>query len=158
MCHVGFLNKLLRFTPFHSVYKAFQKKRIDLANEKMEAKMLPLRIAFFGQFIRPGDLVFDIGANEGNRVKPFLACNAKVVAVEPQPNCTAILKAKFGDAIYLENVGLNDKAGELEMLISSDTTVSSFSSDFVEKTSKRFSYSKWDKKICARYHIRFVDS
>lgn len=38
----------------------------------------------YARFIRPGDLVFDIGANVGERTKIFLSLGARVVAVEPQ--------------------------------------------------------------------------
>ena len=36
-------------------------------------------------FVRPGDLVFDIGAHVGDRVAAFRRLGARVVAVEPQP-------------------------------------------------------------------------
>ena len=39
----------------------------------------------YGQFVRPGDLVFDIGAHVGDRVASFRRLGARVVAVEPQP-------------------------------------------------------------------------
>ncbi len=40
---------------------------------------------FYSQFIRPGDLVFDIGANRGDRTEVFVQMGARVVAAEPQP-------------------------------------------------------------------------
>ena len=39
----------------------------------------------YGQFIRPGDLCFDIGAHVGNRLMAWRALDARIVAVEPQP-------------------------------------------------------------------------
>lgn len=42
------------------------------------------QINFYKQFIQPKDLVFDVGANVGSRVKLFLNIGAKVVAFEPQ--------------------------------------------------------------------------
>lgn len=38
----------------------------------------------YRRWIKPGDLVFDIGANVGERVKVFRQLHAEVVAVEPQ--------------------------------------------------------------------------
>lgn len=38
----------------------------------------------YRRWIRPGDLVFDIGANVGERTKVFRQLHAEVVAVEPQ--------------------------------------------------------------------------
>ena len=144
---MGILNKFLNLTPFYKSYKKLRTDRAVMSHQKMEAKLLPLRTAFYKQFINPTDLVFDVGANEGNRVHPFLACYARVIAVEPQPSCIDILHKKFGDKIIIENVGLSDEPGELEMSIASDSTISSFSKDFIKKTEKRFEFSKWEKTI-----------
>ena len=38
---------------------------------------------FYAQFIRPGDLCFDLGAHVGNRVWVWSRLDARVVAVEP---------------------------------------------------------------------------
>jgi FkbM family methyltransferase len=50
--------------------------------------------AFYRPFIQPGDLVFDIGANYGMKTEAFVALGARVVAVEPQPDCLAELAAR----------------------------------------------------------------
>lgn len=53
-------------------------------------------LELYRQFIRPRDLVFDIGANMGQKADIFLALGAKTVSVEPNPNCWPIIKAEFG--------------------------------------------------------------
>ena len=40
----------------------------------------------YRQFVRPGDLVFDIGAHVGNRARALAAIGCRVVALEPQPD------------------------------------------------------------------------
>ena len=57
---------------------------------------LDAKLQLYRQFIRRGDLVFDIGANLGNRVEAFLALEARVVALEPLPDCAAHLRRTFG--------------------------------------------------------------
>lgn len=52
--------------------------------------------ALYGQFIKPGDLCFDIGAHVGDRVGYFLGLGARVVAVEPQPAAMAVLRRLYG--------------------------------------------------------------
>ena len=37
-------------------------------------------------FVRPGHVVFDIGANVGAKTGLYLSCGARVVCVEPQPD------------------------------------------------------------------------
>src|SRR4051794_3343627 len=50
---------------------------------------------FFSQFVRRGDLVFDIGANVGERSRIFLDLGARVVAVEPNPSCADVIRARY---------------------------------------------------------------
>src|SRR4051812_11866348 len=52
----------------------------------------------YSRFLRPGDLVFDIGANVGQRVKVFARMGVTVVAVEPQDVCMTFLRS-----LYLKN-------------------------------------------------------
>jgi FkbM family methyltransferase len=47
---------------------------------------------FYSQFIRPGDLVFDVGANVGVYTEVFAALGAVVVAIEPNPRCARVLQ------------------------------------------------------------------
>ena len=144
---MGLLEKLLRPTPFYNSYKRFTQKQLEKEQEKLEKTLHPLRVKFYKQFLKPSDIVFDIGANVGNRVASFLECDAKVIAVEPQPDCVRILTNKFGNEIIIENVGLSEAEGELEMHISTDSTVSSFSEEYINNTKDRFKYSKWVETI-----------
>lgn len=141
---MGLLQKVLNRFPF---YKQYQSRLNEKHLAAEEARLKPLRKQFYSQFINTGDLVFDVGANVGNRIEAFLDCGANVVAVEPQPSCANILSGKFGDRIKLENVGLSDAEGELEMFLSNDTTVSTFNTEFINATRERFRYSHWNDKI-----------
>ena len=49
----------------------------------------------YAQFVKRGDLVFDIGANEGVKTDAFLRQGARVIALEPDPRCVAILTRRF---------------------------------------------------------------
>lgn len=48
--------------------------------------------ALYRQFVKSGDLVFDVGAHLGNRTRAFAALGCQVVAVEPQPHVAAVLR------------------------------------------------------------------
>lgn len=45
--------------------------------------------------LRPGDLIFDIGANEGFKTDLFLRLGARVVAIEPDETNQSILRERF---------------------------------------------------------------
>ena len=104
-----------------------------------------LRKAFYAQFINPGDVCFDVGANAGNRITPILELKAKVIAVEPQESCQAILKKKFGNRITLVCNGLGEKEEIKEFYIADASTISSFSTEWIESVKKdRFKDHKWN--------------
>src|SRR4030095_4746433 len=50
----------------------------------------------YGQFVQPGDPVFDIGAHVGGRTAAFRRLGARVVAVEPQPALVRTLRLLYG--------------------------------------------------------------
>jgi FkbM family methyltransferase len=76
---------------------------------------------FYADFIKPGMLCFDIGAHLGNRTTTWLKLGAEVVAVEPQPVCTAFLDNKFSKnpKVHIIKKGVGHKPGICTMHISS---------------------------------------
>ena len=106
-----------------------------------------LRQQFYSFFIKQNDLVFDVGANFGNRVKAFLALKANVVAVEPQKSCYKYLKLKFGNKIQLITKGLGAKKEIKKFFIADSSTISTFSEDYIRsvKDSGRFGNNQWNK-------------
>ena len=124
--------------------------------EKQEKLNFQKRLEFYAVFLNKDDLVFDVGANIGNRVQVFLQIGCKVVAVEPQVDCISILKQKFGKKIELVEMGLGDTDGVKKMYISDANTISSMSEEWIESVKKsRFSQHKWDRTI--EIHITSLD-
>lgn len=112
-------------------------------------ELIENRKQFYSQFAGKNDLVFDIGANYGNRVEPILRNGCKVVAVEPQPECVSYLRKKYDSRINIENVGIGSKRDTGDLHISSWNILSTFSVEFIEKTKEtgRFKNSEWSKTI-----------
>lgn len=106
--------------------------------------------AFYAQFIAPGSLCFDVGANYGNRVEVFLDLQARVVAVEPQEPCITALRAAYGGNARFTLVpkAIGASEGEAELLISDAETLSSLNPQWVEAVtgSGRFAQFKWERR------------
>jgi FkbM family methyltransferase len=112
--------------------------------------VIPPAQRFYARFVNPGDTVFDIGANLGNRTETFVALGARVVAVEPQAELAQQLRERYADNpdVTVLDCALSDSAGEAEMLISDAHTLSTMATDWPEKvkSSGRFAENSWNEK------------
>src|SRR5690349_5060195 len=72
---------------------------------------------FYGQFVRRGDLIFDVGAHVGDRVAAFLRLGARVIAVEPQPAMVRTLRLLYGrrSRVAIEAVAVGRCSGAVEL-------------------------------------------
>jgi FkbM family methyltransferase len=89
----------------------------------------------YGQFIKPGDLVFDIGSHVGDRIASFRRLGARVVAVEPQPALARTLRVfnRFRSNVVIEAKAVGRRAGMLTLrLNTANPTVSTASSAFID--------------------------
>lgn len=133
-----------------SIYRAIRNKlsmvfRVELRHRNR------LQL-FYTSFIHPNDVVFDIGANVGNRTRIFLACNARVVAVEPQSECAMLLEEMFSanPNFKLEQVAIGEKEGEAELSISDGRNIFSTLSE-KWKSATRFEKSvEWNRTEMVR--------
>jgi len=109
------------------------------------------QIIFSRQFINTNDLVFDVGANVGNRSKLFLNLKAKVCAYEPQKELCKHLNAylKRNKSINILNLGLGEKEGTQTIKICAGDAhvLSSMSQRWIDNTIKsgRFKDYQWNK-------------
>lgn len=107
---------------------------------------------FYSQFIKSGDLSFDIGAHLGNRTDAWNMLGAKIIAIEPQPKCMAYMKKRFKNKpnITLLEKAVGNKAGIATFHVSEMTpTISTLSDEkwrrtIAEDTSFKVS---WDQQI-----------
>jgi FkbM family methyltransferase len=104
--------------------------RIYYGNRSRRAAMDRL----YGQFVRPGDLVFDVGAHVGDRVASFRRLRARVIAVEPQPALVTTLKLLYGlnRNVIIEPAAIGREIGSVVLRLNIDNpTVSTASDAFV---------------------------
>lgn len=103
---------------------------------------------FYGSIVKKGELVFDIGSNNGERAIVFEKLDAKVICIEPQRACIDVLKHYFrnNNNIIIVNkaCGASEGVGEIAICKTADT-ISTMSERW--KTSGRFSKEfQWEEK------------
>jgi len=99
----------------------------------------------YAALIRPGDLVFDIGAHVGNQSRCLAGLGAKVVAVEPQPEFARWLRWLFRDdrRVTVVEAALGDQAGSASLYPSPRTpTVATLSADWIEAVGNTGSFAR----------------
>jgi FkbM family methyltransferase len=106
----------------------------------------------YGQFVQPGDLVFDVGSHVGDRIAAFRRLGARVVAVEPQPALIKTLRLLYGidRAVAIEPAAVGRCAGSLELKLNIDNpTVSTASDAFLRAAqgAKGWEGQAWTKTI-----------
>jgi FkbM family methyltransferase len=103
-------------------------------------------------FVRPGDLVFDIGAHVGDRVGSFRRLGARVVAVEPQPALGRVLGLLYGRdrSVVIKRAAIGRTIGTTSLMINIDNpTISTASKDFMQAAhgARGWEGQAWSKTI-----------
>jgi FkbM family methyltransferase len=106
----------------------------------------------YAAFVRPGDLVFDVGAHVGDRVRTFRRLGARVVAVEPQPALAKVLRLFYGrdPLVKIEAAAVGRQVGTTELSLNvQNPTVSTASSDFIAaaRNAAGWQDQQWTKRI-----------
>jgi FkbM family methyltransferase len=107
---------------------------------------------FYGAFVRPGALCFDLGAHVGSRVRCWHALGARVVALEPQPAFAAILRRLFGGMpdVTLLTQAVDAAPGTATFFVSDRTpTVSTLARPFIDAAAAAPSFAavRWNRAI-----------
>lgn len=105
-------------------------------------------IEHYREFIKRDDLVFDVGANLGERTKVFRALDAKVIAIEPTSYCSNYLTKLFdGDPnVIVESMALGVEEGIGEISVSESLPVLSTMSDKWSTQSRFAKNYSWEKR------------
>jgi hypothetical protein len=74
---------------------------------------------FYGPLLERGNLVFDVGSNHGDFSDAFLHLGARVVAVEPHPECARELRSLYGGSrrFTLAECALGSQIGNAPLLL-----------------------------------------
>lgn len=111
----------------------------------------PKIMAFYAQFIKTGDLCFDIGANVGRKIEIFLKLGGRVIAVEPQPECIKFLKTKYrlNPMVTIVDKAMDSTTGYKDIHLSEVNSLSSLSTDWIKafQLNDQREKVRWNKQI-----------
>ncbi len=106
----------------------------------------------YREFVRSGDLVFDIGAHVGDHIAAFRRLGARVVAVEPQPALVFTLNMLYrrDHDVTIEPKAVGRSTGTIPMMVNAkNPTISTASPAFVQAAHGAAGWEDevWDKSI-----------
>jgi FkbM family methyltransferase len=109
-------------------------------------------VAFYREFLGPGDVAFDVGAHVGSRVRAWRKLGARVVAVEPQPDFVRVLRLLFGrdPGVVIVPDALGAEPGTAQLGVSTATpTVSSMAAGWRADVAHDASFARvrWDRTV-----------
>jgi FkbM family methyltransferase len=116
------------------------------------------RLRFLSQFVKPGQLCFDVGASNGGYTDILYRLGAVVVAVEPQPSAVARFKEKHRHAISTSAITIIEAAlGSSEgtgimYCAGTGSQISSMSKDWIAQVerSNRFAEHAWHQTTAVK--------
>ena len=108
--------------------------------------------ALYSRFVGRGDLAFDIGSHVGDRIGAFRRLGARVVALEPQPDCAHVIRALYGDdaEVTLIEAACGREPGRVVLHVNSaNPTVTTASADFIAAAEGAGGWEGqvWDREI-----------
>jgi FkbM family methyltransferase len=106
----------------------------------------------YARFVATGSLAFDIGSHVGDRIASFRRLGARVLALEPQPDCARVIRALFGadPGVELVEAACGPEPGRLVLHVNSaNPTVTTASRDFVEAAEGAGGWEGqvWDREL-----------
>lgn len=106
----------------------------------------------YARLVSSGSLAFDVGSHVGDRIGSFRRCGARVVALEPQPDCARAIRAIYADDpdVTLVESACGPQPGSLALHINSaNPTVTTASPEFVKAADGAGGWEgqTWDRTI-----------
>lgn len=142
------IERLINRSPFYNIirFNALTDMILEVKNRKTKKN-----INFYSSFLdlqSSNKLVYDIGANKGNKVKCFLKMGFRVIAVEPEKKALSTLYWRFGKNknVTIVEQGISDKEGVLDIHITDSRSGLNTLSDKWVNTLETEKGNRWQKK------------
>ena len=140
-------------------------EKLGLAKSVLTYYGIPLRLhrmrRYYSNYINAGDLVFDLGAHVGSRVRAFRGIGAEVVAVEPQRACLELLRELYGpdNQVHIVADAVGATSGTAHMTVAAaNPTLSTLSDDWRNSIDRHYADAgvKWN--MTQEVNITTLDS
>ena len=154
------VESLINNSPFYNIIRFNPISDLIIETKTRKTKKA---ITFYSSFLNPefsNKLIYDIGANKGNKVNAFLKMGFNVIAVEPERKAISTLKWRYGKnkkVTILEN-GVSDKESILTIHIAANRSgLNTVSTKWVESLEKEKT-NRWQKKHAFKkeYEIKTI--
>jgi FkbM family methyltransferase len=142
------LKSILKSTPLYLPYFVWRYGVDPAGLTQEETRWAKL----YASLLKPGQLVFDVGANVGARVKVFRHLGCRVVAIEPQRLCVRALKRSFKDSITIIHAAISDSAGVSTLHLTGYHEMATMSPSWIDASTKsgKFRHVVWDRTETVR--------
>ena len=104
---------------------------------------------FYASFLQKGELIFDIGANDGHKTEVFLHLADKVICCEPDATNYKILKARFGNnkRVSIENKAVAKDETVHTMFVHEEGSAFNTLNAKFKNTLEGDRTNRWDTKV-----------
>jgi FkbM family methyltransferase len=142
------LKKLEKWVNNSPLYNPVRYNPLTDAFIEIKNKKTKKNIDYYSSFLTPGKkLVFDIGANKGNKIKAFLKMGFDVVALEPEKKALSTLywRYKNNKHVTIIEKGVSDTVANIDIHIADDRSgLNTLSDKWVG--SLETEENRWEKK------------
>ena len=115
-------NILLKNKFFKKIFYQHINKQYRKYYSSFSSSSYSRDFSFYTKLIGPTNLIFDVGANRGNKTDVFCQLSNKVIAVEPDEKNVEILRTRFkgNKKVIIENVALSSSNKIEKMFVLGD--------------------------------------
>ena len=141
---------VLRFRPLVPLIRAGGLFKSYAVYYLIPGKRYRMR-SLYGEFLGEGDLAFDVGAHLGNRIRVWREMGARVVAVEPNPECVTFISYLYGpdEGVEIIPAASGAKPGQGRLFVDPrNPTLATVSARWIKEVegSELFSNVQWKRE------------
>ncbi len=134
----------------------FGKKIKRIENRFFTYVNKKIRKRFYTQFIGKNEIVFDIGANHGNRSAVFSKICKKVIAVEANPVLAEKLSQKFKKNVIVVSKAVGNTSGEIDLFINKSDVLSTISPEWITKVKETERFGELSDSFTKKVKVKMV--